>query len=450
MLGRLDERLKLLSGGARDLPQRQQTLRDTLAWSYDLLGETEQKLFARLGVFVGGFTLDAAEEVCEAPLDDLASLVDKSLLRRMDERLTMLETIREYARERLAASSESEMVHGRHAAFYRQLAEAAYSERIEREREWAERLEHEHDNLRAALDWFARNDPGSELRLAGALGWFWRVRSHLTEGRERLASILERQWERNVLLARAMTSAGTLASWQGDLDAARPLLEAGIDLWREHGDEAEEAHSLEALGWGFFMGGLDAEARTQFERSLDLHKRAGDKRLINRAQLAFCVVLVSQGDLELAEPLSREALILAEEQGDAWGRHLAHHYLADCALIREDYPSAEERYGRSLREALALGDRSEIAIELQGVAMAAAGRSRPKRALRLAAAAETEFAALGVDFSGIVFWSALLEKNLGRARYELGSDLAAAAWDEGLKLGIERAVDEAVAPEPPT
>ena len=182
VLSRLDERLELLTGGARDLPARQQTLRDTIAWSYDLLDEREQDVFTRLSVLVGGFTLDSAEAVCGATVDDLTSLAAKSLIRREGQRLTMLETIREFASERLEPDAAD--VRERHAQFFLELAESAYAERIEREAEWADRLAAEHDNLRAALDWLEGQAGRDALRLAGALGWFWRARSHMKEGRE--------------------------------------------------------------------------------------------------------------------------------------------------------------------------------------------------------------------------------------------------------------------------
>ena len=440
MLQRISERLKLLVVGSRDLPARQQTLRDTLAWSYDLLSDDEQHLFARLGVFAGGFTLDEADEICGAEFDALASLVEKNLVRRDRERFTLLETIREYALDRLTAKDDEDDVCQRHANYFLELAERAYAERIELEAKWSQHLEDEHDNLRAAVEWFRGTDPIRELRLTGALGWFWRVRSHLTEGRERLGRALEHEWNRDATLARALTSAGNLAAWQGDLAGAKPALDEAIAAWETLGQHVEQALALEALGWGQFMDGDDGGARASFEHSLALQQRSGNDRLVVRAQLALCVALVSQGDLAAAERSAAEALAFSERENDAWGRHLAHHYLADCALIAEDYDVAEERYLRSLQAAIDLGDRSEIAVELQGVAMAAAGRSRPVRAVRLAGAAAAELDVLGVDISGVRFWSELLDTNLGRARKELGSTEADAAWEEGRLMRSEEAV----------
>jgi predicted ATPase len=447
MLKRLDERLSLLTSGARDLPARHQTLRSTIAWSYELLAEGERTLFARLGVFAGGFSLEAAEAVCAADLDALASLVDKSLIRRGGERFTMLETVHEYALERLRKDGDENQLRAGHADHFLDLAEQAYAQRIEHDEEWAGQLEAEHDNLRAALDWLSAQDPMRELELAGALGWFWFSRSHLAEGRARLSGVLENTLRGDRLQARALAGAGALAAWQGDIEAATAVLQPAVALWDELGEPVEEALALESLGWGYFFVGDDASSRTNFERSLELQREVADPRLVNRAQLGVCQVLVSQGDLEPAERLAQEALTLAEAQDDAWARHLAHHFLADCALIGEDFESAEERYRRSLRAAVALGNRTEEAIEVQGVAMAAAGRGDAERALRLAAAADRAYSDLGVDISGVAFWNALLEKNLGRARNGLGVAEAAASAEEGARLSLDEAVEEALSSE---
>jgi predicted ATPase/class 3 adenylate cyclase len=446
MLKRLDERLSLLTAGARDLPVRHQTLRRTIEWSHELLDEHERDLFAKLGVFAGGFSLEAAEAVCAANLDALASLVDKSLTRREGDRFTMLQTIREYAVERLANRPDDDDARTRHAQYFLDLAEEAYTQRIEHEAEWAEKLENEHDNLRAALDWMKAQDADRELQLAGALGWFWFSRSHLAEGRALLGGALDHEARDDRLQARAFAAAGALAAWQGDIQAAAALLQPAVALWDALGEPVEQALALESLGWGYFFAGDDPSARTNFERSLELQREGADPRLVNRAQLGVCQILVSQGDLEPAERLAREALALAEEQDDPWARHLAHHFLADCALISEDFESAEERYTRSLRAAIALGNRSEQSIELQGVAMAAAGRGHAERALRLAAAADKAYSDLGIDISGVAFWIALLEKNLGPAKSALGAG-AAVLEEEGARLSLDEAVAEALAVE---
>ena len=445
MVKRLPERLKLLAGGARDLPERQQTIRNAIAWSYDLLDQGEHQLFVRLGVFVGGFTLEAAEAVCETSLDAVAGLVDKSLVRREGERLGMLETIRAFALEKLAERDFADAVRDRHAAYFEALAEDAYRQRGEHEKDCLDLLESEHDNLRAALDRLRAIAPERFLRLAGALGWFWHLHSHFAEGRAYLAEALAMTSVRDEVRARALSAAGELAAWAGDLPAARASIEEATAIWRDAGREREIGLAQIELGWGYFYGGDDAAARRCMEESLRIAKAVGERPFFNRARVGLMQVLVSIGELDIVEPMAREALADSERQDDLRSAHFAHHFLADCALIRGDCVTAGPRYRRALELAVELGDRSETAAEIQGVAMAAAGVSLAARALRLGGAAAAEFDALAIDYTGIPFWNALLERYLGRARAELGADAAEAAWQEGRRMDFEGAVGEALA-----
>ncbi|MFQ5794790.1 MAG: BTAD domain-containing putative transcriptional regulator [Candidatus Bipolaricaulia bacterium] len=266
LLARLGNRLKLLTGGARDLPACQQTLRDTIDWSYDLLNTGERTLFERLSVFVGGGTLEAAEAVCIGAdnlelkmdiLDGLASLVDKNLLRRKEQadgepRFLILETIREYGLERLEASGESEAIRRTHADYYLALAEQA-EPKLEGpdQRMWLDRLEVEHDNLRAALVWFEQNgEAEAELRLGGALWGFWHMRGYLSEGRRWLEGALAKGEDRDVsasVRAKALHGAGVLTHEQGDYERATVLYEESLDLRRELGDKPGVAILLSNL-----------------------------------------------------------------------------------------------------------------------------------------------------------------------------------------------------------
>ena len=240
MLKRLGDRLKLLTGGARDVPTRQQTLRNTLVWSHELLDDNERSLFARLAVFAGGFTLEAAEAVCDAQVDTLAALVDRSMVRCEGERFNMLETIGDFAREQLAASAERAVILDRHAAYFEAMAERAHSQRWHQDKQGLDELGREHDNLRAALDHLQSVDARRALRLAGALGWFWHLRSHFSEGRTRLAQALAAVEARDETRARALAAAGEIAAWAGDLEAARPLIEEAVALWRAQGQTRDK------------------------------------------------------------------------------------------------------------------------------------------------------------------------------------------------------------------
>jgi len=445
LLERLDRALPLLTGGARDGPARQRTLRTTIAWSYDLLDEEGRLLFARLSVFAGGFPLEAAEAVCDAELETLATLVDASLLKSIgDDRFLLLETVREFAAELLADADEPAPLRGRHARFFAALAEEAYAGRFEHEVEWASRLERDHDDLRAALDWLAASGDGDgAMRLAGALGWFWLSHAHLAEGARRIETALGGAASGERARARAQTSAGQLMGRLGEVERGRAHLDQALAAWKRLGDDAERANGLDELGWlVFYVSGDEAGALAAFEQSLDLKRRVGDTRGETRALGGVCQVLVALGEVERAEALSGELLELARAQADPRAEHFAHHFLADCALIAGRCELAEDRYRRSLEAALPLGDVLETSFELQGVAMAWAGLGRPERALVLAASVEAHWESLGTSPS-VRFWDELLERYVGDARARLGTE-SDALWTEGRALGFDDAVQLAL------
>jgi predicted ATPase/class 3 adenylate cyclase len=441
LLDRLDSTLPLLTGGARDAPERQRTLRATIEWSYDLLEPAPRELFPRLSVFSGAFPLEAAEQVCDADLDVLAELVDSSLVKPIaDDRFLMLETIREYASERLAASGADEL-RRRHAEFFAALAERAYAHRFDAEVEWSARLETDHDDLRSALDWLERADPDRALELTGALGWFWLSRGLLEEGDRRLAGALAASSRGGRERARALTAAGALTARHGDAGSGRRLLETSLGLWRELGDLDELASALDSLGWPLiYDAGDEAAALAAFEEALAIRRELGDAAGETRALVGVCQVLVALGEVGRAEAISRELLDRAE--GDPRTEHFAYHFLADCALIRGDSVEAERRYRESLRAALPLGDVIETSFEVQGIAMALAGNGEPDIALRLAGSVEAMCESLGISFS-VAFWNVLLERYLGPARVELGA-AADTAWAEGRRLAFEDAVELAL------
>src|SRR5215204_5173059 len=266
MLKRLGSRLKLLTGGARDLPERQRTLRATIEWSHALLDEGEQVLFGRLAVFSGGRTLEAIEAICDAEgdlpvevFDGVSSLLDKSLLRQEEgpngePRFVMLETVHEFAREKLGESAEAEEIRRAHAQYFLTLAEEAHPElKGPDQLEWLERLEAEQDNMRAALSWaLERKVAEVALRLGGALGWFWSVRGYHSEGRRWLEEALALDGRGSPeVRAMALAGAAVLAEEQGDLDRAQEACQEGLELLAHEGREASEAklNLLECLGW---------------------------------------------------------------------------------------------------------------------------------------------------------------------------------------------------------
>ena len=290
ILERFRRRLRLLKGGTQDAPARQKTLRDAIGWSYDLLGAEERLLFGRLSVFAGGCTLEAAEAVCdlgedltEEVLDLLASLMDKSLLNRAETedgegRFWMLETVREYALERLEANREQKEARHGHAVYYLALAKDARPELTgPRQTEWFGRLESEHDNLRAALSWsLERGNAETALQMNAQLWWFWYKRGHLSEGRRWLEEALGKSASPTPARAEALNGAGVLARNQADYERAQAWLEQSLAFWRDLGDKRGEADVLINLGTVALDTGDYPQAAAFFDESMPLRRELGD------------------------------------------------------------------------------------------------------------------------------------------------------------------------------
>jgi predicted ATPase/DNA-binding winged helix-turn-helix (wHTH) protein len=366
MLARLDNRLKLLIGGARDLPARQQTMRSTIEWSYDLLDEPEKKLFRRLAVFVGGFTLEAAEVVCNVASENridilqiVAALTDKSLLRQSEQpdgepRFMILETIREYAFEQLEAIGETSKARRRHANFFLELIERVEPELSgANQGTWLDRLETEHGNLRAALIW-ARENREVELgsRIAGALGRFWLMHSYLSEGRERLAEFLALTGPdaRTETRAKLLTSAATLAQNQGDYTAARSLFDESLAIWQEIGNKERIAASLTSLGWIAWRQSDYPAARALSQEGLVLNRKLGNKQGIAHSLNNLGFVAHHEGDYATARCFHEESLSLRGELGDKRGIAFAQANLGWAIHKLGDY----EQAANLLEEARAL------------------------------------------------------------------------------------------------
>jgi predicted ATPase/Tfp pilus assembly protein PilF len=388
ILARLSSRMKLLTGGARDLPARQQTIRNTIAWSYDLLDEDEKKLFRRLSVFVGGFTLEAVEMVCNAEgdlqidvLDGVSSLVDKSLLRPLpqslpdagrgegwgsESRFMMLETIREYGLERLAESGEEEAIRRNHVNFFLALAEEAEPE-LQRPNQvaWLDRLEVEHNNLRAALGWSLDGEAEAGLRLAGALPRFWSMRGYLIEGRGWLERALEKSSSApKAVWVKVLYGAGFLAFQQGDWAVARPRLEQSLAIYRELGDRRDIAGAVISLGYMALNQDDIGSARSRFEESVTIYRELGDKYGIANAltRLAFAALL--QGDLAYARSRNEEILEIWRELGDKAGIAESLRGLGDVACEQSDYASALSLYEESLSLLREVDNKEGIALSL--------------------------------------------------------------------------------------
>ena len=443
MLERLDERLPLLTGGARDAPERQRTLRATIEWSYDLLLDEEKRLFARLSVFRGGCTLEAAEEVCHAELDTLQSLIDKSLLRFSNERFWMLETIREFAAERLEESGRGELVRDRHLDHFLALAERAHDE-LARAPDWFRVLDAEHDNIRAALDWAAASRVESEGELMSAVAMYWLLRGHTREAHERLAGALSRYRHRDRTRASLLTS---LAKVDGIEQAeALSYAEEALDLWRELGDASGEAEALETLGWLHDEFGNYEAARLAHEQSLDVRRENGMPEIDGWLAMAgLCHLFVSSGEIASAESMASDLRELGARHEVRRAEALALHFLADCPLVAGDYPEAERRYIRALEYGRASGLPTRCVHELLGVAMSLSGQGDVARATRLAASAYAKGEAVGLSHDH--WWTKMQEWFIGGARAQLAPAEVEAAEHEGREADFEAVLDEVLGAE---
>jgi predicted ATPase/DNA-binding CsgD family transcriptional regulator/transcriptional regulator with XRE-family HTH domain len=455
LLARLKQRLPLLSGGARDLPDRQQTLRNTIDWSYNLLDVGMQGLFARLAVFVGGCTLEAVETVCNAAgdlsmeiLDGLAVLLDQSMLRQEEvgdkPRFTLLETIREYALERLVECGDADPIRQQHAAYYLALAEQAEPElRGPEHAAWQARLAAEYGNLRAALHWAAeRGVAECGLRLATALEWFWWGQGHVSEGRKWLKEALGHSGAVPVLVrAKALDAAGFLAAAQRDYAAAQALLEESLMLFRGVGDMPGSAWVLRHMGNAALMGGETARARMLAEESLALYRQLGDKLGIAWALITLGEAAWLQNDAKQARMFLAESLALLQEPKDkaliAW----AHIRLGYVAYQEGDAAQACTLLEQSLALMQAIGQPLGIAACLEGFAGVAELEGQPARAVRLFGAAAAIRGALGIPPFGDERLDH--ECRLALARTQLGAATFDAAWMAGQAMTLEEAIAEA-------
>ena len=446
LLERLEQRLPMLSVGARDLPDRQRTLRDTIAWSYELLDEGEQRLFARLALFVGGFTLDAAEQVSDADLDVLTSLVEKSLVRHQDERFRMLETIREFALERLEESGEVEQVARRHIEFFLGFVSDEDSSFRYATTEWLERVGSEQDNLRAAMQLARRlDDPRLELQLVALTGRFWELHGHLAEGLRRIVEALDRDPEAPAEIRYlALTRAGLIAYKQGDYATARDLAGQLGRLHAETHDERASADALNLLGVIAVGDGSYGEARDLLEQAKSMRERSGDEGGVQVSTHNLGLLALHQADYGDARLALEEALAIAEKH--EWDILIANTMcdLGFAELGEGRFDQARERFEEATTAALRMEWKENIAYGLIGFGALSLDAGDPDRAARLLGQAERLQHELLLRFEAYADRVRVkLEEDL---RAGLGDDRLDALRAEGRALSIDAAVSEAMSP----
>ena len=493
ILHRLGNPLRLLTGGALDLPERQQTLRKAIDWSHSLLNEAEQRLFRRLSVFVGGCTLEGAEAVCNTRRDleidlfeGLSSLVDKNLVQCIDRaqtepRFAMLETIREFALERLIECGEQSATRRAQAAYCLVLAEEGNPELGSSERTaWLTQCDHEIENFRSALDWlFENSNVDWSLRLCVALFRFWDMREHLSEGRARLEAIRTMAGsEHPIERARVSLFLGALATAQGDYQSAERFLKQGLSLYEELDDEPGIAASLNALAISARDGGDIAAAQANFERSLACWRLLSDRSAVarclhnlanvvrvrgdyararwalseateifqelgDRSGAAWSInqqgdIARSTGDIAGARQLYERALAVFREAKDPWGCARSLADLGYTHAEQENHPSASAAFCEALCVFSDLGHRRGIARVFEGYACLAVAEGQAGRALALAAAAMQLRKIISAPLSQAE--QSQLDKTLHRAWKSLSESEAKREWETGCTMSLEEAM----------
>ena len=442
------------------MPARQQTMQDTVAWSYNLLSEDEKILFRRLAVFAGGFTLEAAEAVCandepnenQRPkaadpvkiLDLITALIDKSLLivdERSDiaRRFRMLEIVREYALDALAASGEAEAMRRRHAAYFLALGEKAEPHLDNAESiKWLVRLEDEHDNIRSALQWSFENDAETATRLAAALRFFWMFRGHLTEGRRWLEAALEKADNNLAVRFKLLNGLGVSFGNLGDYKMSRKTFEQALAEGKGSGLSREIALSYRGLGLAAMRQGDFESARNAFERTISISRDLNDKSEIAHALGCLGNLAIAVGDYAAGRPFFEESKTIFRQLGNKEAAGAMLHSLGIVAYYAGDYQAAQSHFAEALTTAQELGDKIAVSWSLEGFAGLAAEGGKAELAARLSGAAKHLRESIGYVLEPID--RRFRDAYLSKLRRALPETEFTAACEQGRKLKLDEAI----------
>lgn len=460
MLPLLDDRLSLLTAGPRSLPDRQRSLRGAIDWSYQLLEDSERRLFARLATFSGGSTFEAIQAVCDSDLADdlldlLGSLVDDSLLRRTEGpggemRFHMLETIREYAGQVLDAEPDAAEIRRRHARYFLDLATRAEPHLVGADqKEWLDRCDHEHDNIRAALKWsILAGEVPTGQQAAGALWRFWHQRGHLAEGRKKLEQLLHAPGgeARTPQRFKALTGAGGLAYWQNDYTAAERFYSEAMGLARELGDPAAIAEGLFNLSFLDRIRGDVAEGMAKLRSVLEMARSIGERQLAADCLWILGNRAIREDRSDEGVPMVEEALALYRELGNSFSTAESLSGLGTYYRAIGDRDAAKAAQREALEIFASVGNPTGIALVLEEMAIIASSNGRHERALRLAAAADVLKAAAGGGPPAELMESG---KSVEESRRSLDREAAERAWDEGRGMGTDKAIAYALEDDEP-
>ena len=467
---RLDDYLKLLSRGERTAEPRQRSMRATLEWSHELLSEPERVLFRRVSVFAGGWTLEAAEEVCSGEdieesdvLDLLSELVERSLVvagtgEEEARRFRLLEPIRQYGQERLQESGESEAIRSRHAASFLALAKQAGPELSGSQQVmWLKRLDTERDNLRAAMRWLlGKGESETAARIGWAVWLFWWMHGYFTEGRRWMEEALAKSDAMPASArAKALFVAGTMADGQGDRRSAEPLLEESAGLFKELGDKLGSALALGGIGLVTVGQSQHERGIAFFQEAVDLFLEIGQEWSASVMLSFLAVAWFRQGDLIRAKRLADQGLELAREIDDtAEATSIACCARAMVAQAEGDHERAKGLFGEGLKLSAVSGEKSNVAYCLQGLAASAASEGRQVRAARLWGAAEALLEK--IDATAYIYAPdrSVYQDQVSAARAQLDEEAWEAVWAKGRAMALEQAVEYGLSVEeehePPT
>jgi predicted ATPase/DNA-binding SARP family transcriptional activator len=454
---RLEDSLKLLSRGERTAEPRHRSLRATIEWSHELLSEPERVLFRRLSVFAGGWTLEAAEEVCSGEgieegevLDLLSELVERSLVvakagQEEVVRFRMLGPIRQYGQERLQESGQSEAIRSRHAASFLALAKQAGPELSGSQQVmWLERLDTERDNLRAAMRWLlGKGESETAARFGWAVWLFWWMHGYFTEGRRWMEEALAKSDAMPASArAKALFVAGTMADGQGDRRSAEPLLEESLGLFKELGDKLGSALALGAIGLVAVGQRQHERGIAFFQEAVDLFLELGQEWTASVMLSFLAVAWFRQGDLIRAKRLADQGLELAQGIGDpAEATSIACCAGATLAQAEGDHERAKGLFGEGLKLSAVSGEESNVAYCLQGLAVSAASEGRQVRAARLWGAAEALLEKIEATAYIYAPDRSVYQDQVSAARAQLDEAAWEAAWAKGRAMALEQAVE---------
>jgi len=458
MRERLSGKFELLSSTDIQTSERQKTLFATIEWSYNLLSDIEKSLFTRLSVFNGNFDLTAVEQVCtdqqlkeERILDLISGLIDKSMIHvtsSTDQSMSynFYETLREFALQHLQSKNEEEKMRMLHLQYYLRLSGEANEERNTSQSKWLKKLEVEHDNLIAALEWSDRNSPEEFMHLSGNLAWFWVWRSHYQTGSTYLEKSQSKGYHQTASYARVIAGTGTLSFFTGYGERAITLLKQSTELWKELKNPREHAITMNELSLCYSSLGDSKSGLEVGRESLKLAELAGNPATVNHCRISVCQALVSLKQLDEVRPLAEQILIDSKLLDQPLVTRMGYHFLADYDLMKGNFQEAEFKYGEALKAAHESGNMLFVGIELLGVAMSVSGQQRYAKAMRLCAAiTDLTLTAGYIDPAqlSLEFWAELVQIHIVQIREKLGKEELIDYEEEGKSMSLETALEYA-------